>query len=194
MEKNENLVAAATYLGVYISNTEKKSFNPETGEETSSTVSRTKYRYSLEFMTPEMQNAFIESNSSNNYTPLQADGSIVVQQNNMLPGGIPEEGHVCLAKLAITKDGKVILLTKDELDIHFEAERSRKVESISSPTLRDKTAEQLASSIKEEDLEARDLKKELIAKRDAANAALLVAFKAKPKDAKASKDAKLDVK
>jgi len=192
MEKNENLVARATYLGVYIANIEKKSFNPETGEEHSKTISRTKYKYSLEFKTPEMQQAFIESNSTNNYTPLQADGRIVVQQNNILPGGTPEEGHVCLAKLAITKDGKVILLTKDELDIHFEAERSRKVESISSPTLRDKTAEAIASSIKEEDLEAKDLKKDLKAKRDAANAALLAAFST-PQDAKASKAGKLDV-
>jgi hypothetical protein len=183
-----------TYAGAYKATRNVEQFNNTTGEVETVSTKVNKFLYTLEFSTEADKQKFVAANSTESYSPLQADGTVRHTANTLF-AGLNGKGSAIVLEAIELADGKFVFPTSSEEDLEMQSLIESTLAGATDPQYKAQLASELA---KEQRASIADDLSSILARKRAKNAkaqAELASFgKETSTDAKASKDAKLDVK
>jgi hypothetical protein len=182
------------YAGAYKATRSAEQFNNTTGEVETVSTKVNKFLYTLVFSTEADKQKFVNANSTESYSPLQEDGSVRHTANTLF-AGLNGKGSAIVLEAVQLSDGKYVFPTSSEEDLEMQSLIAETLAGATDPAYKAQLASELA---KEQRSHLADDLSAIMARKRAKNAkaqAELASFgKETSTDAKASKDAKLDVK
>jgi hypothetical protein len=182
-----------TYAGAYKATRNVEQFNNTTGEVETVTSKVNKFLYTLEFSSDADKQKFVDANTTDTYTPLQEDGSVRYTANTLF-AGLNGKGSAIVLEAIRLADGKYVFPTTSEEDLEMQSLIESTLAGATDPQYKAQLGAELA---KEQRSSIADDLSSILARKRAKNAkaqAELASFGKTSTDAKASKDAKLDVK
>jgi hypothetical protein len=122
-----------TLTGSYLRTIQVKVINPHTEEITEQPKQTMKFIYAVQFLSEEDKNEYVKANSSDTYSPLQADGTVTLMVNHKYPG-IKGEGSTLVIDAVQTKSGQYIIPSSSEEDLELIYLREKEIANALSPS------------------------------------------------------------